>query len=126
MHLKVKELKGSEVTYSIESTDTILSLKKMIEEQTRIPLIEIKLLLAGKILQDEKTIESYQITESSKIMLTRTKVDLKSLLQKSLSKFYDTERAARISELVVASVKRRAQELSLDDIERISESWNKK
>lgn len=92
MLLKIKELKGNELLVNIESTDTVSTLKTKIEAETKIPYIEIKLLHSGKVLNDEKTLEDYKITESSKIMLTRSKVDLKSLLQKALTKFYDSEK----------------------------------
>lgn len=92
MILKIKELKGSELLINIESSDTVTMLKTKIEKESKIPFLEIKLLLSGKVLQDEKTLEEYNITENSKIMLTRAKVDLKSLIQKALAKFYDPEK----------------------------------
>lgn len=95
MLLKIKELKGNELSIQIESSDTVLTLKSKIEAASGVPIAEIKLLLSGKVLQDEKTLEEYKISESSKIMLTRTKVDLKNLIQKALGKFYDAEKGEK-------------------------------
>lgn len=95
MHLKIKELKGNELLIQIEPSDTVLTLKSKIESATNVPIGEIKLLLSGKVLQDEKSLEEYKVSESSRIMLTRTKVDLKNLIQKALGKFYDAERGER-------------------------------
>lgn len=95
MLLKIKELKGNELSIQIESPDTVLTLKSKIESLTNIPITEIKLLLSGKVLQDEKTLEEYKVSESSRIMLTRTKVDLKNLIQRVLGKFYDSEKGEK-------------------------------
>lgn len=92
MQLKIKELKGNEFSIKIELNETVASLKNLISVQTGIPVIEQKLLLGGKILIDDKSLEFYNVSESSKIMLTRAKVDLKSLIQKALGKFYDSEK----------------------------------
>jgi Ubiquitin family len=92
MNLKIKELKGGEVSVTVDPSHTVHTLKTKIEEQIKVPVAEIKLLLSGKVLQDDKTLHEYQVTEASKIMLTRIKVDLKMLIQKSLGKFYDSEK----------------------------------
>lgn len=92
MLLKIKELKGNELSVNVESSDTVLVLKSKIATLSEVPINEIKLLLSGKVLSDEKSLDEYKVTEASKIMMTRTKVDLKSLIQKALGKFYDSEK----------------------------------
>lgn len=102
MLLKIKELKGGELLVNVEPSDTVATLKSKIAAiVSEISQNEIKLLLSGKVLSDEKILEEYKITETSKIMMTRTKVDLKSLIQKALGKFYDAEKGKflRSSEL---------------------------
>jgi ubiquitin-like protein Nedd8 len=92
MQIKIKEINGSEFTIELESSQTVAVLKSKIEETKAIPAIEIKLLFSGKVLQDEKTLEDYKVSETSKIMLTRVKVDLKVLIQKALMRYYDSEK----------------------------------
>ncbi|KAG5666551.1 hypothetical protein PVAND_014569 [Polypedilum vanderplanki] len=124
MLIKIKEINGSEFTIDIDPSQSVAVLKSKIEEEKKIPTMEIKLLFSGKVLQDEKTIEDYKISETSKMMLTRVKVDLKVLLQKALMKYYDSEKATSIASAVVANMKKRVQEYSLDDIEKLAEAWN--
>ncbi|CAG9810590.1 unnamed protein product [Chironomus riparius] len=124
MQIKIKEINGDEFLIQIEPTETVAALKSKIEIEKKISTMEMKLLFSGKVLQDDKTLDDYKVSETSKIMLTRVKVDLKSLVQKVLTKYYDSEKAASIATLVVANMKKRVQEYSLDDVERLAESWN--
>lgn len=95
MHLKIKEINGDELLIQIDVAETVQTLKSKIEEQNKIPVIEIKLLFSGKVLQDDKTLNEYNINENSKIMLTRVKVDLKNLIQKALAKYYDSDKGKK-------------------------------
>lgn len=143
MQVKIKEINGDEFLIQIDSTETVSALKSKIEIEKKISSMEMKLLFSGKVLQDDKTLDDYKVSETSKIMLTRVKVDLKSLVQKVLAKYYDSEKgkfygnffeflnyfkfyflAAAIATLVVSNMKKRVQDYSLDDIERLAESWN--
>lgn len=49
MLLKIKELKGGELTVNVEPSDTIAALKSKISALSDISQQEIKLLLAGKV-----------------------------------------------------------------------------
>ena len=49
MLLKIKELKGGELTVNIEGSDTIATLKNKISLISDISYNEIKLLLSGKV-----------------------------------------------------------------------------
>lgn len=91
MQIKIKEINGDEFVITAEPQETVAVLKSKIEAERKISVMEMKLLFSGKVLQDEKTLEDYKISDSCKIMLTRVKVDLKSLIQKVLSKYYDSE-----------------------------------
>jgi len=92
MQIKIKEINGDEFLTQIESTETVAALKSKIEVEKKISPMEMKLLFSGKVLQDDKTLDDYKVSETSKIMLTRVKVDLKSLVQKVLAKYYDSEK----------------------------------
>jgi hypothetical protein len=92
MQIKIKEINGDEFLTQIEPTETVATLKSKIEVEKKISPMEMKLLFSGKVLQDDKTLDDYKVSETSKIMLTRVKVDLKSLVQKVLAKYYDSEK----------------------------------
>jgi hypothetical protein len=56
VQLRIKELKGDEFTINFDPTETVGSFKSRIEGISKIPALEIKLLLNGKVLNDEKTL----------------------------------------------------------------------
>ena len=80
MKLILKNLK--QVTYDIEvpsEKTTILELKKEIEKTYNFDASQIKLLLKGSILNDEKTLEDYKIQDGDTIILMATKIKIKNI-----------------------------------------------
>ncbi|KAM7495727.1 hypothetical protein LguiB_030336 [Lonicera macranthoides] len=55
--IKVKTLTGKEIEIDIEPTDTVDRIKENVEEKEGIPLVQQRLIYAGKQLGDDKTIE---------------------------------------------------------------------
>jgi UV excision repair protein RAD23 len=79
MKLIIKNLK--QVTYEVEvpsEKSTVLDLKKAIETAHNFDSTSLKLLFAGAVLDDTKTLEEYKITEGSSIIMMNTKVKVKN------------------------------------------------
>ncbi len=55
------------MSYEVNPTDTILTLKRQIRAQKRIPIHRMCLLYGGKNLKNDKTLSDYQVTERSSI-----------------------------------------------------------
>ncbi len=60
----VKTSNGNTITIDIEPTSTIHHLKEVLNIRTRIPEIFQLIIYNGRILVDNRTIESYSITDS--------------------------------------------------------------
>ena len=56
-------------TLTVSSTDTVLSLKKQVENQESIPTDQQQLIFAGKQLEDDKTLGEYNIQKAATIHL---------------------------------------------------------
>ena len=89
-----------------------------------IPLIlvhEQKLIMTGKILVNEKLIKDYNIT--GKLMLTRTKVNLRQLVKKGFNKFYNDVESEKFTELFMTSnFDQGLMKYSFDDLEKLAEN----
>ena len=69
MLLFFKKLTGETLTYRFEPTDTIGYVKEKIAQFEGVPTANQKLIFAGKILQDSKTLADYNIQKESTIHL---------------------------------------------------------
>nr|TKV94448.1 hypothetical protein SEVIR_9G295400v2 [Setaria viridis] len=69
MQISVKGLRGETVTYNVESSDTIKSIKGKIQDRDGIPWREQRLIWGGKQLEDEHTFGSYKIEKESMLRL---------------------------------------------------------
>ncbi|CAO1412805.1 unnamed protein product [Diamesa tonsa] len=120
MQIVVKELKGNELKLEIDENSTILEMKEMIFKETQIPVHEQKLIMTGKILVNEKLIKDYNIT--SKLMLTRTKVNLRQLVKKGFNKYYNDVESEKFTELFMTSnFDQGLMKYSFDDLEKLAE-----
>ncbi|RKP15151.1 hypothetical protein BJ684DRAFT_14569 [Piptocephalis cylindrospora] len=69
MNLTFKTVSQDVFRLAVEPTETVLQVKKRIEDQQGFSLVSQKLIYSGKILNDSKTIGSYGVTEKGFIVL---------------------------------------------------------
>ena len=70
MQLFVQTLTGKHITIEVEPTDKIESIKEKIEDKEWVSTNLQKLIFAGKVLEDGKTLQDYSIQKDSTLHLT--------------------------------------------------------
>ena len=65
----VRTLSGKNIILDLDCNDTIFDIKKKIADKEAIPIEEQRLVLAGKQLEDKKTIQYYKIPSESTFQL---------------------------------------------------------
>ena len=69
MSVKVKDAKGRIEDLAVVFTETIEGFKKDVSEKFEVPAEQsIKLIFRGKLLEDAKTLDSYEIKNDSLVM----------------------------------------------------------
>ena len=80
MKVKVKDNKGKIYDINVQKDDSVQSLKCTVAKAINFDdTSSIKLIYHGKLLADEKTLESYEIKEEAVIMVIATKKSTEQL-----------------------------------------------
>lgn len=78
MQIFVKTPTGSTITLEVEPTDRIEDVKEMIQDKEGFLLVEQVLVFAGKTLEDENTLQDYNVQKESTLhLLLRLKIEQK-------------------------------------------------
>lgn len=101
---------------------TVLELKKEIAKALNVPVPRQKILLVGRALVDDKTLDSYPtIKEGTKLTVVIKEPEaLKDVMQKIFKKFYSDEQSETLAKDFMVDFEKRLDQLSLDDIERMA------
>jgi ubiquitin C len=85
MQIIVRLLTGKRVTFDVKHSDEIISIKRRLFEQEKIPLAEQRLLFGRRELSaDDNTLSDYNIRHLSVLHLTRFEIFVKTLTNKRL------------------------------------------
>ena len=69
MQIQIKNCQGKSIAYTVNATDTVKSIKEKVFAVEGIPIVEQRLVFGGKQLDDENTLDHYNIQKDSTIYL---------------------------------------------------------
>ena len=67
MQITIKTLTGRKQVYNFEDTETVMDVKKQLQEKEGIQVDQIRLIYSGKQLSDDQTLKSYNIAAGGTI-----------------------------------------------------------
>ncbi|ALC46490.1 CG7215 [Drosophila busckii] len=123
MKITIKVLKGKDCTLEVSPKTTILEVKEQIDAALQIPITNQKLLLLGRPLNNEQTIESYpSIKDGTKLNLIVMKPGLRDCIHRAFRKYYNEAQSERLTNEFMTDFEAKLKEQSLDDLERFADS----
>ncbi|XP_075041117.1 ubiquitin-like protein 4A [Mixophyes fleayi] len=128
MQVTVKALKGKEAIIQVSESDTVLAVKRLVEEKLQVPVSQQRLLFRGKALSDEHSLSFYSVGPGSRLnLMVKERITQEaagSAVWKSLAvilaKHFSPSDAERVLQHVQKDYECSLSLLSLDDIERLA------
>lgn len=122
MKISVKNLRRETCTVDVQEDTKISEVKRIVQEQMRVPVSLQTLVFNGRVLHDDKTIGFYpQIKEGTKLYMALRKPEpLDVALKRFLCQYYNEEQTKQIIDYFMIDFYEQVSNLSLEDLERIA------